>query len=236
MLQQLHQEPGLEMLVHGIESVGHGVRRGCMAHLHGDRGALHFVNKLPDVVGHGRREQQGLTLCRHVLDDPPDIGQKPHVEHAVRLVQDEHLDVREADRALVDMVQQPAGAGHHDLPAFAQLLDLGMYSHAAVDRHAPELCRAAQVFDAGVDLLGQLARRRDDQRAHLASLPGQQPLQDGQHKSRGLAGPGLGKAHHVMGLKDRRNRLNLDGGWRLVAERLDAGHDLRMELECGKTH
>ena len=43
-------------------------------------------------------------------------------------------------------------------------------------------------------LLGQLARGRHDQRAHLAARAVQQALQDGQHEGGRLAGAGLGQA------------------------------------------
>ena len=82
-----------------------------------------------------------------------------------------------------------------------------------------------------MDLLGQLARRRDDEGADTAARSSDQTLQDRQHKGRCLACSGLGQAHDVVSLEDRRDGLALDGGWCVIAERLDAGLDLRMEIE-----
>ena len=61
--------------------------------------------------------------------------------------------------------------------------------------------------------------------------PFDQALQNRQHKGRCLACSGLGKAHDVVSLENRRDGLALDGGWGVIAERLDAGRDLRMEIE-----
>ena len=77
----------------------------------------------------------------------PDIGQEAHVEHPVRLVEDEDFQVRKVDRSLVDMVEQPAGAGDDDLDAGAQFLDLRVHAHAAVDRAAAQFRVAAQRSD-----------------------------------------------------------------------------------------
>ena len=102
MLQELHEERRLQVLLDRIERMRHGVRRRRMADLHRDRVMLHLVHQFPDIVGHGGREQQGLALGRHVLDDPPDIGKKSHVEHPVRLVQDEDLQMGQVDGLLED--------------------------------------------------------------------------------------------------------------------------------------
>ena len=117
------------------------------------------------------------------------------------------------------MVEQAAGAGDDDLDAGAQFLDLRAHAHAAVDRDAAQVRLAAQVGDGVVDLLGQLARRGDDEGADPAARSFDQTLQNRQHEGGRLAGSGLGQAHDVVSLKDRRDGLALDGGWRVIAER-----------------
>ena len=44
-------------------------------------------------------EEQRLAVARDLLDDAVDDGPEAHVEHAVGLVEDEDLDVVEADGA-----------------------------------------------------------------------------------------------------------------------------------------
>ena len=64
----------------------------------------------------------------------------------------------------------------------------------------------------------------------------EQALEYRKHEGRCLARSGLCKAHDVFSLEDRRDSLTLDRGWCGIAERLDAGHDLRVEIELIKTH
>ena len=44
-------------------------------------------------------------------------GRKPEVEHLVGLVEDEHLDVAQVERAPVGQVEQPARGADHDVDA-----------------------------------------------------------------------------------------------------------------------
>jgi hypothetical protein len=171
-----------------------------------------------------------------VAEDLPDIRQEAHVEHPVRLVEHEHLQIRQANRALLEVIEQAAGTGDDDLNAGAQFPDLRVHAHPAVDGGAAQMRLSPQVGKGGVDLIGQLAGRGDDQGADPAPGPFDQALQDRQHEGGGFAGSGLGNAHDVLSLENRRDGPDLDGGWRGIAERLDAGRDLRMEMERSKTH
>ena len=107
---------------------------------------------------------------------------------------------------------------------------------AAVDREAAQVQRAAERHRLLVDLLGQLARRRDDQRAHAAAGAGREALEDRQQKGRGLAGAGLGESHHVAAFEGVRDGLLLDRGRLLPAECLDAGQNTGVELELLELH
>jgi hypothetical protein len=89
----------------------------------------------------------------------------------------------------------------------------------------------AKGADGLVNLLSQLTRRGDDEGADTADRSFDQTLQDRQNEGGCFASSGLRKAHDVVSLKARRDGLALDGGWGIIAERLDAGRDLRMEIE-----
>ncbi len=152
-------------------------------------------------------------------DDLADVGQEAHVEHPVGLVEDEDLDLGQVDRALADVVEQPARRGHEDLDAGLQVLGLRLDRHAAVDHRVAQRHVPAVGAEAVEDLDGQLARRRDDQRAHRMARRrearvgvGAQALEHRQRESGGLAGAGLGAAHQVAALEHQRNGLVLDRG------------------------
>ena len=60
-------------------------------------------------------------------------GSEAHVEHPVRLVEHQNLDVVEAGRPRVEVIHQPAGRGDEDRPALAERLALALLGHAADD-------------------------------------------------------------------------------------------------------
>ncbi len=95
----------------------HRLDRRQVADLHRDGAAQDIVGQLADIVGHGRREEQCLPFGGQVLQDPADIGQEAHVEHAVGLIEDQYFHVGEVDGVLAEVIEQAAGAGHDDLSA-----------------------------------------------------------------------------------------------------------------------
>ena len=139
-------------------------------------------------------------------------------------------------RALAHVVEQAARTGHDDIDAAAQLRDLRLRAHAAIDGDAAQPGLAAQRADGRMGLLGQFARGGQDERAHVAARAGQQPLQQRQHEGGGLAGAGLGQAHHVAPLRDQRDRLLLDRRRHAVAQGLDPCRDARIKIKCLEIH
>ena len=98
---------GLDLL-HGV---GDGAGRAlAAADLHVVRIALHLAGQLDDLVGHRRREEQGLAVLGQRLEDALDVGPEAHVEHAVALVEDQRLHAQEIARAVPHVVHQPARA------------------------------------------------------------------------------------------------------------------------------
>ena len=53
-----------------------------------------------------------------------DVADEAHVEHPVRLVEHENLDVRQVDGALLVMVEQTARRGDQNVDAALELRDL----------------------------------------------------------------------------------------------------------------
>ena len=80
-----------------------------------DRVVEDRLREAPDLVGEGRREHQVLALGREQGDDPLDVRQEAHVEHPVRLVEDEDLDLAEVRDLLADEIEEPAGRRDEDL-------------------------------------------------------------------------------------------------------------------------
>ena len=68
-----------------------------------------------DLLRHGGGEQEVLAVFRQQRDDAVDVRQEAHVEHVVRLVQNEDLDLIEPQSAAIQQIQEPSRTGHDDL-------------------------------------------------------------------------------------------------------------------------
>jgi len=227
-VQDLHEQRRLEVLLDGVQGVGDRGHRRRLSDLHGDGVFQDVPGQVPDFIGHGCREQQGLPLGGDSAQDPSDIGHEAHVEHAVRLVQDQHLHVGEVDDPLLHEVQKPPRAGHDDLGALLELLDLGVLLHTAIHGDALHIGLAAQLAHGLVDLLGQFARGGDDEGTDALARPRHQPLQDRQAEGGRFPRAGLGHSHDIAALQDQGDALGLDRRGLLVPEGLDACLNLRM--------
>ena len=92
--------------------------RGLYAHLH--RVALHAAAHLGDPFRIGGGEEQGLPVPRGVADDAVDVFAKAHVQHAIRFVQHQRLEVVERKGALLQVLEDPARGADGDVGAKAQ--------------------------------------------------------------------------------------------------------------------
>lgn len=93
---------------------------------------LHEIARQPlHLLGPRRREEQGLALARHFIDDGSNLRLEAHVQHAVGLVEGEGHDVRHVDLAHLHDVVEAAGGGDDDLYAALDGLDLRILGRTA---------------------------------------------------------------------------------------------------------
>ena len=147
----------------------------------------------------------------------------------------------EVERALLHVIEEATRRRDQDLDAAPQRLDLRVHRHAAEDLRAPQRNVLAVDADALLDLRGELARRREDQRAHRMARRRdarvrvmREPLQERQREARGLAGAGLRAAHHVAAGEHERDRLDLDRRRRGVTLLLDGLEQLRAQAQVSE--
>jgi hypothetical protein len=81
----------------------------CRCRGDGDGILQHFSRQAGDLRRHRRREEQRLAFARDAAEDALDVGEKPHVEHAVGFVEDEMLDPIELRVRPAQMIEQPPG-------------------------------------------------------------------------------------------------------------------------------
>lgn len=191
--------------------------------------------------GQRRREHDRLPILGHIGDDLHDVLAETHVEHTVGLVEDQALDVRKVDAAVLDVRDHAPGGGDHHVRT---------HQHTAL-LHIPALAVATAVYDRGrhgqvvrkslellVDLLRQFARRHDDHRFyHIVFVPfDQQPVEQRQRIGRRLAGSGLGATDDVAALQDHRDGVFLDRSHLLKIHIVKSVEDLILQVKFVKSH
>ena len=176
--------------------------------------------EIGDARRDGGREERRLPLGRRLGQDPLDVLDEAHVEHLVRLVEDEEADVVELERAPPHVVHDAAGRADHDLDAALQAAELPLVGLAAVDGQRLHVLVAAVLVQRLRDLDRQLARRGQNERLHRAQL-GVDRLDDGQAERGRLAGAGLRLGDDVLPAQEERDGCDLDRRRRFVADVLD---------------
>jgi hypothetical protein len=79
-----------------------------------------------------------LTSGGQAGDDSPEIRQEPHIEHAVRFIQDQRVQVVEGRLILPHMVQKPARRGDQDLDAGPQRPFLRPHGRTSHEQAGPQ--------------------------------------------------------------------------------------------------
>jgi hypothetical protein len=206
----------------------------------------------------GGREQQRLARSRSCGNDPFDILDETHVQHAVRFVKDQYLQLREVDLARAHVVDQATRRGHQDLGVAAEEFHLLRIRHAAEDGDRAQVMELAPVLlGGGGDLQGKLAGGRQDQHLRLRSLEalarvcrpavartggGGRPflrseeVQRRQHEGRRLAGTGLRGNHQVAAREGGGYGLLLDRRRFAVAGVGECLQDGRVKADFCKSH
>ena len=160
----------LDDLDEGFRAVGwlHGDKRLREALRQGDVGAGvvlgldqprasgHLVGQTGHFAVESGREQHGLAVIGDSLENRLNLGDEPHVEHAVGLVEDEHLQLGEVNQLLAHQVEQAARGGHDEVRT-GGLLGLAVKWHATVGHCGFQVQRGGNGLHLGCDLRCQLA-------------------------------------------------------------------------------
>ena len=222
ILEEVFEEASLVAAAHHVDGLRDLLRRG------GDGGDLDAgrsledrPRELRDLVGHGRGEEEGLAVGRQLRDDAPHVVDESHIEHPIRLVEHENLDMVEVDVSLLHEVEEASRSRDEDIDAASEavrlrtLLDSTEY-HRVSETRVLSVCR-----EGFVDLDGELAGRREDETANgalvILRIRGEregatEELQDGQRECRRLTRARLCAADEVATCEDDGDRLCLDGG------------------------
>ena len=91
------------------------------------------LDDLGDVGVEGGGVAHGLARLGKGGDDAADGGEEAHVEHAVDLVEDEHVDLLDVDLAAAKEVFETAGGGDDEARSAVELVKLTVLRETAAD-------------------------------------------------------------------------------------------------------
>ncbi len=222
----------LRLFLHHAQMLGHGRGRGTRP---SDGHALGLMQDLPgqhfDGLRKSGRKQQGLPIFWNFVHDLRKLVGKPHVEHAVSLIENHDSNELKPDIAALQVVAKPSGRGHEVLGIGRKrrLIDLVVHS-------ADQGCRAqapglSELFHHRVGLKRNFTRWRKDQ--DKGPFLARKPLDRGKHEGCRLARSGLGRSQKIAALEGKRNGFGLHWGRALVAGRQKLLHQGRREAKLG---
>src|SRR5450759_867865 len=227
----------LEVLRDGVDRLrdAHGGER-LPLHVHGDGVLQQLLRELRDRRRHRGREEERLAVLGKVPEDAADIGQEAHVQHPVRLVEDEDLDARELRVAEAEVVEKAARRRDDHVDAAPERVLLRAHSDAAENGRAGKRRVDRERLEVLVDLRRQLARGREDERARRAARLRHETVKDGEHERGGLTAARHRAGEDVTAFHRGRNGVVLDGRGLREAHFLDAAEEVGVEAECGERH
>ena len=91
------------------------------------------VDELFDRTGQRGGEEDRLTLVGRRIQDLLDIVAEAHVEHAIRLIQNRHLELVKFESPALQMVDDTTGGSDDDLDTFLELEKLTIIGGATID-------------------------------------------------------------------------------------------------------
>ena len=77
-------------------------------------------SNLLDVLAHGSREEQGVSILRNVLKDGIDALREAHVQHLVSLIKHHVVHVLQLSHATINQIEQTARGSHDNLHTMLQ--------------------------------------------------------------------------------------------------------------------
>ncbi len=169
--------------------------------------------------GHRGREQRDVLVLGGVGQDLLDVLGEAHLEHLVGLVEHQEAQLGQVERALLEVVHDPARGADHDVHAAAQGGQLDAVPLAAVDRQHVQARQVRGVALEGLgDLEGELAGGGEHQRLRASSARRSTCDRIGTANAAVLPVPVWARPTTWRPGEQRRDRRGLDRRRRLVAD------------------
>ncbi len=219
VLEQPDQQSRLFVVRRVVDHLTHGVDRHLVRLDAHQRRVVHvLVGELQHPLRQRRREQhvEAQVGRRQAPQDPADVADEAEVEHAIGLVEDQHLHCAQIEDALFREVDDAPWRTHQNVHALFELVALLVVVDAAEREPEPQAGVRAEHLGIAMDLHRQLARWSDDQRARRTEgarcrrLRTDQPRVHRHEKCRGFPCSGLRLSGDVQSGQCLRQRLRLN--------------------------
>ncbi len=177
------------------------------------------------------REEQRLPLRRQMFQHSANVRQESHVEHAIRFVEHEDLQPIESRVSILKVIEQTSRRRHQHVHSGTERVFLRTHADPAVDRGAGDRRVHGQIAKMLVDLRGQLARGREDERARGAALLADQSMEDRQHERCGLSTARHRRCQNILPCQRRRDGIGLNRRGSCETQFFDPAHEIGVKSE-----
>ena len=162
---------------------------------------------------HGGGETHGLAFLREDGGDSANGREKAHVQHAVRFIEDESMEIGEMDELAIEIIFEAAGSSDDEPGAVANGHELRAFGQST-DNQSRGRKLVAQSVILSDNLHCQFARGNEDQGSDSGSVLPEELFDQGHEKRQGLAGSGLRGGKDILSGESLRNSRSLNGSWR----------------------
>ena len=164
-----------------------------------------------NALGHRCREECELIVLCHSAEQGLHILDEAHLQHLIRLVEDDLVYTAERKRSAPYVIEQTSRRTDDELRTAAQLFLLALDIRPAIDHNGANTKGLGERFGDALDLDGELARRCDDECLRRRALR-LDAHKERQEISECLARPRLRLCDYVAPRAHGRDRLLLHGG------------------------
>ena len=164
--------------------------RPTRTNFNGDRVPHRPSDQCLDRRRYGRRKEGTLTILATLEDNAADIGEEPHVEHAIGFVEDEKLHSIQTHGPFTEMVEQSSRGCDDDIHAALEVVALLAVADATVNQTDSQVGEFGEFLEILVSVNGQFAGGFENQTPWARGMR-TQLAQDRKGKGRGFPGAGL---------------------------------------------
>ena len=164
------KEPFFRLGADHAKELFYPVRRG------GGRGDSHrfrflkqSLGQLPDIVRHGGGKHLRVAFPRDFGDDFFQGRGESHIQHMVRLIQNQGFHAVQTDGPAFQIVDQSAGRGYQNIQASGQFPELGSIPHASEDDGGGQMQPSGVGADIFMNLRSQFPGGTQNKRPYPAA-------------------------------------------------------------------